>query len=635
MESPLLGMDKTKLRSINPTDFLWKIFRPSTQIYPSLGLLFSSFFPWFQTLLRIKSLYWSKNRLDVTLESIETWEIFPCSFSDNTWVTRCQWAFCTDNICIWVHRTFTSKVFLTFCTYFSVKAKYLKISDLLRLLSLDPKAKREYYQIFWKSERPPFSIIQDWWHPLHKFRFFVNEWFMRNTDQSIDLNLTEIELHHSERECQGISPNNKDRGYHFFNFPAWYYDHTYDKYYYLDDVEKASILEGNKNQSTFLWFATDLDEEDIIMWKGSDKLELAINQIEQVIQVTHAKVVRFNCCCVPRVIGDDIYSILKRAETRLPIPFIFQWQLEKTPYDQKIALLETYISSLHFDTFSVRKNSISLFGYHENKFQKELVDILLPHWIRMNTSFIPTIDVRLLPLMFQSELFIISPNNFQREIMEYPFKMLWIPSITPKYPYSFQYSLDWLEVILKQFWKPFSSQSEVQLLMSRYYERVSYVKEQRFSVGIILVGKKEVEKFLNPDYTSNINVIYFLEEMGFRVEFFIYDDFYDFLSDKDDWYSLSDWNHIDIELLIQQKTKESKISFFSSETELETLLSTSNIELYYSDIYFDNRIISRWYNTFSLRSFSVWLTWALETIETFITLSQMTFYKNYSKYFLN
>jgi hypothetical protein len=31
-----------------------------------------------------------------------------------------------------------------------------------KILTKDLKAKKEYYQIFWKQNRPPFSIIQDW-----------------------------------------------------------------------------------------------------------------------------------------------------------------------------------------------------------------------------------------------------------------------------------------------------------------------------------------------------------------------------------------------------------------------------------------------------------------------------------------
>jgi hypothetical protein len=45
----------------------------------------------------------------------------------------------------------------------------------------------------------------------------------------------------------------------------------------------------------------------------------------------------------------------------MKIPFIFQGQLEKTPYEQKIMLLEEYINQIEIDKIEKIKESISLF----------------------------------------------------------------------------------------------------------------------------------------------------------------------------------------------------------------------------------------------------------------------------------
>jgi hypothetical protein len=55
----------------------------------------------------------------------------------------------------------------------------------------------------------------------------------------------------------------------------------------------------------------------------------------------------------------------------------------------------------------------------------------------------------------------------------------------------------------------------------------------------------------------------------------------------------------------------------------------------YSDLYFDNRIVKIGINQFSLKNFYVWYSWALKTIMELINLCEMSFYKNYSKYFTN
>jgi hypothetical protein len=458
---------------------------------------------------------------------------------------------------------------------------------------------------------------------------------MRNMDQSISLNLPEVFIHHSERECKWISPNNKDKGYHFLNFPSWFYNHKFDKYYYLSDEEKKEYLKW-ENKWVSMWLSTDLNEEDIIMWKWNDKLSELIDYVVENAPKNNTKVISFNCCCVPRVVWDDIYSLLKSAKQKIKIPFIFQWQLEKTPYEQKIWLLEKYIEKIDIEKIKKTKNSISLFWYHENEYQKELWDELNKLWIKINTSFIPSIDVRLLPLMYKSKLFIFSPNSFQKEIFEYPFQSIWIKYITPKYPYSIKYIDNWFELILKEFNIKFNKDDIAKEHKEKYNKYVSYVKNKEYSVGIILIWKKEIEKLLNPDYMSNIDIIDFLEEMWFKINLFVYDNFSDQkISNRDENYKVSDGNHEEILNIIKEKSKSVNVSFFSWAEWFDDIFKNNKLDLLYSDIYFDDRIAKYGLNQINLKSFYLWYSWAVKTIEWLINLCEMTFYKNYYKYFSN
>lgn len=420
----------------------------------------------------------------------------------------------------------------------------------------------------------------------------------------------------------------------FFNFPGWFYDHTFDKYYYLTDKEKTKYLIWDSFWH-WMWVSTDLNEDDIVMWKWTDKLSKAIDYVIKNSEKNNIKVISFNCCCVPRIVWDDIYSVLQKAKDKTKIPFVFRWQLEKTPYEQKILLLESYIEKINKNNLWKNPNSISLFWYHENEYQKELGDILLNLWIKINTSFIPSIDVRLLPLMYQSELFVFSPNNFQKEVFEYPFQSIWTKYISPKYPYSLSYTNEWINSIMKEFNLKFIDNNHINSLKESYNNYVNYVKDKNFTVWIVLIWKKEVEKFLNPDYMNNVDVVNFLEEMWFKIKFFIYDNFKWKSINNDDSYKISDWNHDDILKIIKSKTNNADISFFSDNASFEKLITDNTLNLIYSDIYFDDRIINLWLNQFSLKNFYVWYSWAIDTIKWLIKLCEMTFYKNYFKYFDN
>lgn len=626
-----------KNRIIKQEDFFDKRFKPSLQTKSNFIKLFDAVYPKFSENIDIKSLDWERDKFNIMLIDKKSGEILHLTLKNNFWNKKCKGILCTNNLCTWIHHELQNEYFLKFLVYFLVKWVDFKLTNFLELLTKDFKAKKEYYQIFWKQNRPPFSVIQDWWHPLQKYRFLVHEWVMRNMDQSISLNLPEASIHHSERECQWISPKNKETWYHFFNFPGWYYDHRFDKYYYLSDEEREKyILWGNEWE--WMWITTDLNENDIVMWEWTDKLSRALEYVAENIEKRNIKLLSFNCCCVPRVIWDDVYSVLKRAKEKISVPFIFQWQLEKTPYEQKIMLLEEYIEKIDVDSIKKIENTISLFWFHENKYQKELWDILKNNWIKINTSFIPSIDIRILELMYKSELFVFSPNNFQKEIFEYPFQWIWTKFISPKYPYWANNTENWLKSILWEFNKELLLNEIINDIREEYLSKIEVVKKRWYTIWIVLLWLQEVKKFFSTDYMNNVDLIDFFEEMWFEINFIIYDNFKWFTKNNDDSYKLSDWNHDKIDEIIYNKLKNKanhKINYFSSDLEFDNFFNNSNLDLVYSDVYFDDRISKLWINQFSLKNFYPWYSGAIKTINELINLCEMSFYKKYSKYFSN
>lgn len=624
-------------RVIKPEEFLNKRFKPSIQSKSNFIKLFNLVYPKFSEFIDVKSIEWNKNSFQIMLLDKSCWEIIHLSLKDNFWSKKCWGVLCTDKLCTWVHYEVQNDAFLKFLVYILVKWKDLDLNNFLRILCTDIKAKKEYYQIFWKANRPPFSIIQDWGHPLHEFRFIVPEWVFRNTDQSISLSLPEASIHHSERECQWISPNNKDKWYHFFNFPNWFYEHNFDKYYYLTTEEKEKYISWD-NMWHWMGLSTDLNELDIVMWEWTDKLKRAIDHVVENADKNNIKMISFNCCCVPRIVWDDIYSVLEKAKKKTSIPFVFQGQLEKTPYEQKIWLLEDYIKNIDSEKIKVEPNSISIFWYHENEYQKNIWDILNENNIKINTSFIPTIDVRILPLMYKSELFIFSPNNFQKEAFEYPFQAIWKKSISPKYPYWVKNTNNWLQSVLWEFNIDYKKSKISESIIREYQENIEIVKNKNYKIGISFIWKQEVKNFFSTDYMNNIDVIECLEEMWFGIELFVYDDFKKYNTNNDDNYKVSDWNHEDIIKIVNDKIvqkSKANLHFYSTKEEFDKSLDDSEINIMYSDIFFDDRITKRGINQFNIRNFYVWYNWALKSLNSLMQLCETSYYKNYSKYFIN
>nr|MDD3720119.1 nitrogenase component 1 [Candidatus Gracilibacteria bacterium] len=624
-----------KNRIINPEDFLGKRYTPSIFIKNSFFKLFNLVDKDFGEKFSINNLVFEQDKFRILLSSKDGKDQFDFYIKDNFGNKKCNGEFCTDNICTGVHYKPNDNESLKFLIYFSKKGKDLTFKYFLEILSKDYKAKKEYYQIFWKANRPPFSIIQDWGHETHKFRFIVPEGVLRNIDQSIELNVAHGYIHHSERECLAIGPSvDPDKEFTFFSYPNGFYDHTFNKYFYLSEEEKNIILKKDSKSGVSVF--TDLSEDDIVMGKGNEKLSSSLDYLASQIEKESLKLLSFNCCCVPRVIGDDIKSILEKTKQNIKIPFIFKGQLEKTPFEQKISLLEDYLDQISKQKFKKNKKSISLFGYHENKYLEKLYFSLKENNVSLNAIFIPTINIELLQRLYETELFVFSNNKFQEEIFEYPFKNMGIDYISPNYPYGIKKTDEWFDEIYKYFGEKYFISNENIKIIEDFSKKSDYIKSKNYRIGLIFLGKKQLETFFDSDYNNNVDIIDFLEEMGFGIDFLIYDNLKEyFIVNNEIRFTEEDINQKVISNLIKNKvkTEEYTINFFSSEQEMKDKIDKLNINLVYSDIYTENRFYENGVNFFNIRAFKEGYLGALDTINYMIKLIEIDYYKNFSKYF--
>jgi len=622
-----------KNRVIKPEDFIWKIFYPSLWVKSSFLKLFTLFYNDFSKFFILKSIVWDRNKFNITLKSIDLETEYNLFFTDNKWIS-CNWIFCTKNICTWIHDKNVEINLKKFLLNFSIKWKDLTFYSLLSILSNDYKAKRDYYKIFWKSEVPPYSIINDWWAEIHKVRFSLNENIVRDLDHSLEFSIPEIFLHHSERECLWINAINDkpNKLYRFFNYSDEFFDHEFDKYFYLSKEERSRLKLTNKLER--LTAFSDLNEEDIIMWNSNTKLQNMMDDVEKIVKEKDLKLVWFNCSCVPRIIWDDMYSILKKAKERLKVPFMFEWSVETSAFESRVEMLDEYINNIDKSTLKIKKNTIALFWYHQDKYTQFLNKILIKNWIKINLIFIPMVDIKLLPSLFESELYVFQENKHYDEIYEYPFKYLCNNNyLSLKSPAWIIETDNWFKEILWRFNIDYKRWNDIEKIVNEYNKKVCKVKENQFKAWFIFTWLDDIERFFTAEYTSNIDIINFLLNMWFKIEFFIFDSFD---SNRDNnKFSINNWNHNLITNLILDKIKDKNsysINFISNEKELYNKISNSNISIIYSDIYFDERVVKMWLNQFNLRHFKLWYEWALESINSLIRLCEMKFYKGFKKY---
>ncbi len=146
----------------------------------------------------------------------------------------------------------------------------------------------------------------------------------------------------------------------------------------------------------------------------------------------------------------------------------------------------------------------------------------------------------------------------------------------------------------------------------------------------------DLKKFFNQDYTNNVDIVEFLEEMWFGIDFVVYDNFSQFVSKNNDSFGISDWDNEKIKNLIKEKVKcedNVKTIIYSNLSYFGNIIKNSQANVIYSDIYFDSRISDIWKTQLNLKNFYPWISWALKTINEIILLNEMNFYTNFAKYF--
>jgi hypothetical protein len=187
---------------------------------------------------------------------------------------------------------------------------------------------------------------------------------------------------------------------------------------------------------------------------------------------------------------------------------------------------------------------------------------------------------------------------------------------------------------LNKFWLVYKRSDYNEKIVSEYDKKVDIIKNNKYKVWFVFTWLSDLQLFLKSSYTNDIDVIWFLQDMWFFIEFFIFDSF----DSKKyiDKFSSMNWNHNLIIKEIDNKfiNKENyNINFISTENEMYNSIENSSISIIYSDIYFDERVLRMWLAQFNLSNFKLWYVWALETVSTLLKLCRMNYFKDFRKYF--
>jgi len=400
-----------------------------------------------------------------------------------------------------------------------------------------------------------------------------------------------LDIYHSDFECSKCHWPVES----FTSFPDFeeVNDYNFFKNKYLDKKTDFLMTNINDYESITVWWNEKINEI-LSDKKLLDKYDL----------------ISINKTCISVIMWDDIMSIYKYNKVD-PKKIFYTDQNTDSPYRTVI----NYLSRIDLKEWKKNKK-ILFFWLNKNKNTSELITFLIENFsIEVGNVLLPNIDIKDL-----SEI-----NNFKLAVFfswretkaQNIFKLYPIDNIDFNIPYGLTKSINLFSSILKKY----NKESEIKILdriilKSKKNHSELFNKVVNFEIGFILYDF-HIKQFLVDNFRW-VPMLSLLNDMWFKINFFIVNDNELYKKDLEKFNKIND---------LDNKNNFNTI-ISNSKKDLDNFITNKNIQLYYSEISNDNRILDRNKEQFSISDLEYWIEWFYRTFELLIKKCEKVIYYN-------
>lgn len=449
--------------------------------------------------------------------------------------------------------------------------------------------------LIWKNNYPELSFllwnIHDWisnqtYNELMKFNFLEDYLSRRNERDSVDIQASICSLEHAEAECtycdaQSLLEWNVNLFYDLWN--NFQIDYSYYK---------------PRKQYNYESYTTYLNQNETIVGWATDKIEEMFENID----CTKFDYIHVNLCCLPTIIWDDLGSIIKRYQKVIQIPIIYTNQTSINPYK----ILRELLAKIDISS-DKEKHTCSFIWFPHQKWLFELKDILNEYWIVVKDVLLPIIEIDWLKDLGSVEKLVLI-DTWRNEDAIKIFEEAHTNTFRTISPYGFKNSIKFIEQVLNEF----NIDSNIS---SSFEDKIelfnSLKKENDYEVWFILLPNHLKTIIWNFRWLKIIDI---LSEMGFKINVFYYIDVNSSYKEN-------------IKVLLEKNIKKENlwdIILSTDKEDLNDFINNKNIDLYYSEIRNDNRILKYKKQIFSTSIFEVWVDGIIRSLEQLIKLWKLS-----------
>lgn len=441
----------------------------------------------------------------------------------------------------------------------------------------------------------PGPALQGGAESPHKWsQFFATHQFHRNMGQMVQYKIPHAQILHRDMECIFATPPIKANEFSLYNYP-WL-------------PERIGPHDPGQNAGSRS-YETGLTETDIIMGDRSALAEIIDSAIDN---IEGQDLLVFNNTCVPVVAGEDVHSAVKAAAVRCPVPVMYEGpenSLNIYPLESFFIQQKNTTGFADADTIA---RSLNIIGFPESRAAAELIGFLKGGGITINTRFLPGIDMQIFQAYRAGALSVVYPlpafmNMFEKILSTEPVK-----HIAPTAPYGLRNTMQWLDAIGNELGMDETFFEAIQFECDRLKCRWDAITEAAREFRLGFVGDAlTLKKLQKPKHTYAVPMLDVITEIGFEIEYFIYQDPLTGASNQ-----------------VAEGTSQ-----FSTREEMQRLLKESGCHCMYSDFAADARLAAAGKSQFSLQYFEMGLRGAIRTAERLLHSCKNPFFARYNKYF--
>ncbi len=423
---------------------------------------------------------------------------------------------------------------------------------------------------------------------------FLDDYSYRRKIQN-DFNFEDkkvLDIYHSDFECSKCNWPEES----FTSFPDFY--EIFDNKYFKNtiSINKGDFLVTNVN-----------DYESITIWWNEKINEILSNSK----LLENYDMISINKTCISVIMWDDIMSIYKYNNVD-PKKIFYTDQNTDSPYRTVI----NFLSNINIKKWR-KTNKIVFFGLNKNKNTYELIQFLSNNfWIDVWNTLLPNINIKDLESILDYKLAIFF--KWRETKAQNIFKLYPVNNLESTLPYWITKIYDLCKNILKRYKKIKEINNLKKIINSwKVKNKILFDSSKTFGIGFI-INDFHIKHFMEDSFRW-VPIISMLNDMWFKLNFFIYNNNEKYSNDLEKFNKKNDLDYINNFNTIISRDKK----------DLEKFLNDQNIQLYYSEISSDKRILNRNKEQFSIWDLEYGIEWFYRTFKLLIKKCEKVNYYNY------